>query len=130
MSEKQFTLCVEDDGYWIRDERDFKIIATGLKLGVAANLIAYLNELNDENVQLKEKNEQLQKENSILNKNEDDLKECTLENIQLKEENERLIEKRGELETKIVILKKENEQLRKKLEQIYGFKGLNCRCVR
>lgn len=27
-------------------------------------------------------------------------------------------------------LAKENEQLRKKLEQIYGFKGLNCRCVR
>ena len=25
---------------------------------------------------------------------------------------------------------KENEQLRKKLEQIYSFKGLNCRCVR
>lgn len=48
----------------------------------------------------------------------------------LSEENERLIEKRGELETKNVILKKENEQLRKKLEQIYSFKGLNCRCVR
>lgn len=28
------------------------------------------------------------------------------------------------------MLAKENEQLRKKLEQIYGFKGLNCRGVR
>lgn len=53
MSEKRFTLFVKDDGYWIRDESDFKIIATGLKLGVAANLIAYLNELNDENKELK-----------------------------------------------------------------------------
>lgn len=35
----------------------------------------------------------------------------------LAEENERLIEKRGELETKNVILKKENEQLRKELKQ-------------
>lgn len=26
-------------------------------------------------------------------------------------------------------LYEENEQLRKKLEQIYSFKGLNCRCV-
>lgn len=26
-------------------------------------------------------------------------------------------------------LEEENEQLRKKLEQIYSFKGLNCRCV-
>lgn len=32
--------------------------------------------------------------------------------------------------TQIKILKEENEHLRKKLEQIYGFKGLNCRCVR
>lgn len=53
MTEKRFTSFVEDDGYWIRDESDFKIIATGLKLGVAENLIAYLNELNDENRNLK-----------------------------------------------------------------------------
>ena len=66
-------------------------------------------ELVDKLNELSEENERLQKENSILNRNEDDLKECTLENIHLKEE---------------------NEQLRKKLEQIYGFKGLNCRCVR
>ena len=35
----------EDDGYWIRDERSFKIIATGLKLGVAENLVCILNNL-------------------------------------------------------------------------------------
>lgn len=35
----------EDDGYWIRDERSFKIIATGLKLGVAENLVYILNNL-------------------------------------------------------------------------------------
>ena len=34
------------------------------------------------------------------------------------------------LQEKNMKLIKENEQLRKKLEQIYGFKGLNCRCVR
>lgn len=32
----------------------------------------------------------LHQENNILNKNEDDLKECTIENIKLKEENEQL----------------------------------------
>ena len=53
MSEKRFTSFVEDDGYWIRDENDFKIIATGLKFGVAENLIAMLNKLNDENQLLK-----------------------------------------------------------------------------
>ena len=36
----------------------------------------------------------------------------------------------NEQESNINQLKEENEQLRKKLEQIYGFKGLNCRCVR
>ena len=44
MSEKRFTSFIEDDGYWIRDESDFKIIATGLKFGVAENLIAIMNE--------------------------------------------------------------------------------------
>lgn len=53
MSEERFTSFIEYDGYWIRDESDFKIIATGLKLGVALNLRAYLNELNDENKELK-----------------------------------------------------------------------------
>lgn len=33
---------------------------------------------------------ELSYENNILNKNEDDLKECTIENIKLKEENEQL----------------------------------------
>lgn len=36
----------------------------------------------------------------------------------------------NEQQSTIEALEKENEQLRKKLEQIYGFKGLNCRCVR
>ena len=36
----------------------------------------------------------------------------------------------NEQQTTLQSLKEENEQLRKKLEQIYGFKGLNCRCVR
>lgn len=39
-------------------------------------IVDLLNELSDEN--------------NILNKNEDDLKECTIENIKLKEENEKL----------------------------------------
>ena len=50
---KRFTCFMEDDGYWIRDENNFKIIATGLRLGVAENLIDNLNDLNDENEQLK-----------------------------------------------------------------------------
>ena len=36
----------------------------------------------------------------------------------------------NEQQATISALKEENEQLRKKLERIYGFKGLNCRCVR
>lgn len=39
------------------------------------------------------------------------------------------LKKQGELERELKELKEENEQLRKKLEQIYSFKGLNCRCV-
>lgn len=35
----------EDDGYWIRHEPSMKIIATGLKLGVAENLVYILNNL-------------------------------------------------------------------------------------
>lgn len=41
-----------------------------------------------------------------------------------------LIRLMNEQESTIQSLKEENEHLRKKLEQIYGFKGLNCRCVR
>lgn len=44
------------------------------------DVVDLLNELSDEN--------------NILNKNEDDLKECTIENIKLKEENENLREDR------------------------------------
>ena len=65
---KRFTSFIEDDGYWIRDESDFKIIATGLKFGVAENLIAMLNELNDENRMLKQqlKSEHQMLDNAIL----------------------------------------------------------------
>lgn len=41
-----------------------------------SEIVDLLNELSDEN--------------NILNKNEDDLEECTIENIKLKEENEQL----------------------------------------
>lgn len=54
--------------------------------GHILNIVDLLNNLAEEN-------EQLQKVNSILNMNEDDLKECTLENIQLKEENKQLLYK-------------------------------------
>lgn len=63
----------EDDGYWIRDERSFKIIATGLKLGVAENLVYILNNLaSDVRVQqsganrLALRNAELVKENQEL----------------------------------------------------------------
>lgn len=99
MSEKRFTSFIEDDGYWIRDESDFKIIATGLKFGVAENLIAMLNELNDENDILKQ---QLQTR-YIVNKQYEELQRLKKENEQLNELNEenqelkRLIKKMGEL---------------------------------
>lgn len=38
-------------------------------------------------------------------------------------------QQRQELVELLNRLNEENEQLRKKLEQIYSFKGLNCRCV-
>ena len=41
-----------------------------------------------------------------------------------------LVDWLNEQQSTIQSLKEENEHLRKKLEQIYGFKGLNCRCVR
>ena len=53
---------MEDDGYWIRDERSFKIIATGLKFGVSENLIAYLNGLNDDKNELQERTDRQAKQ--------------------------------------------------------------------
>ena len=44
-------------------------------------------------LQVTEKLNELSYENDILNKNEDDLEECTIENIKLKEENEQLRQK-------------------------------------
>ena len=67
---ERFTSFIEDDGYWIRDERNCKIIATGLKFGVSENLTAKLNKLNAENIQLgkenKELKQQLQQEHTML----------------------------------------------------------------
>jgi hypothetical protein len=57
MTYKRFTSFIEDNGYWIRDESNFKIIATGLKFGVSENLIAYLNGLNDDKNELQARNE-------------------------------------------------------------------------
>ena len=121
MSEKRFTSFIEDDGYWIRDERDFKIIATGLKFGVAKNLIAYLDRFNDENKKLKQENKKLKEEWEFSFRTE--MAHHRFEEKELKE-------KIRKQQSTITELNKQNEQLRKKLEQIYGFKGLNCRCVR
>lgn len=49
-------------------------------------LVDLLNELSDEN--------------NILNKNEDDLEECTIENIKLREENKQLRQKLEKYEDK------------------------------
>jgi len=59
MIEKRFTSFKEDDGYWVRDEYSFKIIATGLKFGVAENLCSILNNLVYENEWLKKENKML-----------------------------------------------------------------------
>ena len=40
-----YSYFLEDNGYWIRHEPSMKIIATGLKLGVAENLVTILNNL-------------------------------------------------------------------------------------
>ena len=90
MSEKRFTSFIEDDGYWIRDESDFKIIATGLKLGVALNLRAYLNELNDEN-------KEFQVQCNLLREQANEFHRIARENVnragQLEKENKELKEK-------------------------------------
>ena len=93
MSEKRFTSFIEDDGYWIRDERDCKIIATGLKLGVASNLSTYLNELNDENIILKSELSFSQNQNRELRKVLKDnrsMAEVVERNKELEKENEKL----------------------------------------
>lgn len=45
---ENYSYFLEDDGYWIRNETNFKIIATGLKLGVAQSLVSELNDLYTE----------------------------------------------------------------------------------
>lgn len=64
MTGKRFTSFIEDDGYWIRDEYNFKIIATGLKFGVSENLTAKLNKLNAENIELEKEIKELQERNN------------------------------------------------------------------
>ena len=68
-----YSYFLEDDGYWIRHEPSMKIIATGLKLGVAENLVITLNNLaNDVRFQqsganrLALRNAELVKENQEL----------------------------------------------------------------
>lgn len=88
---KRFIIILEDDGYWIRDESDFKIIATGLKLGVALNLRAYLNRLHEENQMLKEQNGDYYDEANSL----------TVKIAELSEENEKLKHDIGNLKLTI-----------------------------
>lgn len=45
---ENYSYFLEDNGYWIRNETNFKIIATGLKLGVAQSLVTELNGLYTE----------------------------------------------------------------------------------
>lgn len=100
MNEERFTSFIEDDGYWIRDESDFKIIATGLKLGVALNLRAYLNELNDENKELKKENEELRQ---FINKG----RRLSVKELMANTNENELLKK------KIKELEKENKELQK-----------------
>ena len=78
MSEKRFEKSKSDiTDYRIYDyeKEDAYFIDCDDESTVDA-IVGLLNELSDEN--------------NILNKNEDDLKECTIENIKLREENDKL----------------------------------------
>jgi len=87
MTYKRFTSFIEDDGYWIRDESDFKIIATGLKFGVAENLIAMLNGLTAKNKVHYKEIERLKRQNEdILYNNAKNMELLEKENEQLKSE--------------------------------------------
>jgi FtsZ-binding cell division protein ZapB len=86
MTYKRFTSFIEDDGYWIRDESDFKIIATGLKFGVAENLIAMLNGLTAKNKVLHKEIERLKTQNKdLLYSNAKNMELLEKENEQLKQ---------------------------------------------
>ena len=86
MTYKRFTSFMEDDGYWIRDESDFKIIATGLKFGVAENLIAMLNGLTAKNKVLYKEIERLKTQNKdLLYTNANNMELLEKENEQLKQ---------------------------------------------
>ena len=73
MSEKRFKVDYE---VGVLDTKTNEIVCDTVN---AKGVVDLLNELSDEN--------------NILNKNEDDLKECTIENIKLREENEQLRQK-------------------------------------
>jgi hypothetical protein len=86
MTYKRFTSFIEDNGYWIRDESNFKIIATGLKFGVAENLIAMLNGLTAKNKVLHKEIERLKRQNEdILYNNAKNMELLEKENEQLKQ---------------------------------------------
>ena len=105
MREKRFIRNIVGDIYDSEKGKWFEEDWEGKPLDYEDDLIVFLNEQQTTLQSLKEENEKL-----IQNK----CLPCELVSLQVRE-----IDK----------LKEENEQLRKKLEQIYGFKGLNCRCV-
>ena len=74
MSEKRFSWKTEQ-----RSVGEIQVIIDNKEKKVYANCFSICDLLNE-----------LSDENNILNKNEDDLKECTIENIKLREENEQL----------------------------------------
>lgn len=85
-----------------------------------------LNELSDENGQLKEENEQLKKEYKIaIDEMVTDYKKLEKENEQLRKQvkssettSDATSNYNAHLESKITTLEKENEQLKKKLESL------------
>ena len=61
-----YAYFLEDDGYWIRNERTGKIIATGLKLGIAQNLCIELNQLYDDLEKYRSKYANFQSELGVI----------------------------------------------------------------
>ena len=82
-----------------QEKKQFKFIAYEWMECDIYDCCELLNELSDEN--------------NILNKNEDDLEECTIENIKLKELNDDKGKRIISLIRTNKTLKEENEQLRK-----------------
>ena len=139
---KKYTYFKEDNGYWIRDEESMKIIATGLTLGVAQNLVTILNNLaNDVRLHEKELSEQYETIKSLELKNKQfevdalnatlAVKEIQQENILLQDENEQLksekhlyavVEKRnGYLLDNLKKEEEQNERLIKMLDNAANY---------